>query len=343
MECDLKMSFLSIIVPVYKVEAYLNRCIDSILNQRYRNFELILVNDGSPDKSGNICDEYQLKDKRVRVIHKTNGGLSSARNEGLKVAIGEYVGFVDSDDWITSDMYSFLIENALKYDADIVASSYKLTKGDSSIKKEKCSIFCLSGQAKMKYYLEHGMKYRVADYSVCNKVYRTKLFEKIKFPEGQLYEDVVTNYKLIKIANKYVKSNKITYFYFQDCNSITRNGFKQQDYDVLLVGKQLVELATEENNYELLELAKMKEARAYFSMLSKISVYGFSADIKNKEEIIRELRFNLIGNYLLLIKSPMPLNRKIIMTLLCVNEKIISRPISIYHKFKIIFKSRLQN
>ena len=329
MNLNLKKPYLSIIVPVYNVEKYLNRCLDSILNQEYKDFELILVDDGSSDDSGKICDTYSLKDKRVKVIHKENGGLSSARNAGLNKASGSYVGFVDSDDWITEDMYSFLINNALKYDSDIVASAYRLTKGDSSTKIRKEFVICLTGKEKLKFYFEHGMKSRVADYSVCNKIYRKYLFEEIKFPEGQLYEDGVTNYKLIKKANMYVKSNKITYFYFQEGNSITRNSFSKQDYDILLVGRQFVELAVDEKDDELYQLAKMKEARSYFSMLVKISLYGFTDETSHQREIIKELTKNLRTNYFLLLKSPMPLNRKIMMSFLCIDINFISLPVKI--------------
>ena len=105
---------ISVIVPVYNVENYLRRCVDSIINQTYKNLEIILVDDGSPDNCPVICDEYAQKDSRIKVIHKENGGLSSARNCGMDMATGEYIGFVDGDDWIESDMYKFLIENAEK-------------------------------------------------------------------------------------------------------------------------------------------------------------------------------------------------------------------------------------
>lgn len=113
------MCEISIIVPVYKVEPYLRKCVDSILAQTFTNFEVILVDDGSPDNSGKICDEYAIKDSRVRVIHKENGGLSSARNAGIDIARGKYLGFVDSDDYIAEDMYEVLYENLKFYDADI--------------------------------------------------------------------------------------------------------------------------------------------------------------------------------------------------------------------------------
>ena len=116
---------ISIIIPVYKTEPYLRKCVDSVLAQTYTNLEVILVDDGSPDDCGKICDEYAAKDSRVKVIHKENGGLSSARNCGLDVATGKYIGFVDSDDWIDPDMYETLLGLLLRYDADIAEGSYR--------------------------------------------------------------------------------------------------------------------------------------------------------------------------------------------------------------------------
>ena len=120
------MAVISVIVPVYKVEKFLDRCINSIIQQTFTNLEIILVDDGSPDRSGEICDEWKMKDKRIRVIHKENGGLSDARNKGLDVATGDYVAFIDSDDWIDPDMFQLLYDATQKYQADIAECSWRL-------------------------------------------------------------------------------------------------------------------------------------------------------------------------------------------------------------------------
>jgi len=115
---------ISIIVPVYNVERYIRKCVKSLINQTYKNIEIILVNDGSPDNCGQICDDFAREDRRIVVIHKENGGLCSARNAGLSVATGKYIGFVDSDDWIRADMYEYLYINAKSHDADIACCNY---------------------------------------------------------------------------------------------------------------------------------------------------------------------------------------------------------------------------
>lgn len=130
---------ISVIVPIYKVENYLNRCVESIRKQTYRNLEIILVDDGSPDACGEMCDRYAQEDSRIRVIHKENGGLSDARNAGIEVATGEYIAFVDSDDWIDDKMYEVLYSTLLKYNADIAECSYRNLYADCIVEETNCT------------------------------------------------------------------------------------------------------------------------------------------------------------------------------------------------------------
>lgn len=136
----MKEDLISIIVPVYKVENYLSKCLDSMICQTYKNIEIILVDDGSPDNSGKICDDYAKKDSRIKVIHKENGGLSDARNAGLKIATGKYIGFVDSDDYISVEMYEKLYNQAKKEDADIACCNYYRVKMEKNLIKELLEI-----------------------------------------------------------------------------------------------------------------------------------------------------------------------------------------------------------
>lgn len=315
------MPKVSVIVPVYKVEKYLNRCVDSILNQTFQDFELILVDDGSPDNCGMICNVIAKNDSRVKVIHKENGGLSSARNAGIKVAEGEFLSFVDSDDWISKDMLSHMVSLAEQYKSEIVSVSYCLATVQTKVKQNETKISVFTRDEALLYYMKEGMSKRIADYPAWIKLYKRELFDGFEFPEGQLYEDVATNFALIKKVNCYVKSSRICYYYFQEGSSIVRSGFKMRDMDAVLIGNQLIKLSEGESQ-ELKRLAYEKRARAYFSMLSKIVVYGIDESVKEPEKVTRKIVKHLRKNYRLLMSSSMPLNRKILMTVFAINYKI---------------------
>lgn len=327
------MPRISIIVPVYKVEAYLQRCVNSILAQTYQDFELILVDDGSPDSSGNMCDDFSKVDMRIKVIHKKNGGLSSARNAGLDIACGEYVGFIDSDDWITIDMFEHLIGIIDCYNCEIASASYVFSNGETTFQQPNIEIKVYDRKEALCYYMSEGMSKRIADYPACIKLYKRNLFNEIRFPQGQLYEDGATNFALIQKVSRYAKSNKVCYYYYQNGTSITRGGFKSKDMDLIKVGEQFVSLATIENDEVILKLATIKKARCYFSLLAKIAAYGFDEKLENQSDIISQLTCELRKNYLLLMKSTMPLNRKLMMSLLCINLNCLKFPIKVFQAF----------
>lgn len=179
---------ISVIVPVYKVEPYLSRCLDSIINQTYRNLEIILVDDGSPDHCGEICDEYARQDSRIRVIHKSNGGLSDARNHGIDVATGDYIAFVDSDDYVTTDMYEKMLAR-LEFDNSdmVVCNYYRFDEG--SVPPEYGYINLpdrvLSKDEAFDFYLQIGGDY----VSAWNKLYKRGIFADLRYPTGKIYED----------------------------------------------------------------------------------------------------------------------------------------------------------
>lgn len=235
---------ISIIVPVYNVEEYIFECIDSILNQTFTDFELILVNDGSNDNSGNICEKYKAIDNRIKVIHKQNGGLSDARNEGLKIANGDYIGFVDSDDIISSNMYEILYNLAEKYNADISSCAMKSFSNNldnnSSINNGNIRMF--KGQDIIKAHYEGKLN----QISACNKLYRNNLFEEIKFPKGRIYEDISIIYKLYAKCNTLVESKSDLYFYRRREGSITKSKFSERRFDIIPLYKE---------QYEFIKLA----------------------------------------------------------------------------------------
>ena len=210
---------ISIIVPVYNAAPYLSVCIESILNQTYKDLELILINDGSKDNSGEICDDYALRDNRIKVVHKKNGGVSSARNAGLELATGEYVGWVDADDYIEPDMFEYLYKLAINYKADIAECGYASVDGD----KVTVANFGKGLEYGDGKFITH--KYLEADifYGIVTKLYKRSLFERVRFPEGRIWEDIwlVTYFCFEPV--RYVRNPEVKYYYRQTEGSIIRS------------------------------------------------------------------------------------------------------------------------
>lgn len=211
---------ISVIVPVYNVEAYLARCLDSILTQTYSNLEIILVDDGTKDSSGVICDEYAAKDSRIRVIHKENGGLSSARNVGIDLAQGEYIAFVDSDDWLEPDAYRQLLELARKYDVKLVCGGRYDVQCETG---EKTLGLCPPREEVItaEALLKRIFTWDNIDSAAWDKLYHRSLFEQIRYPLGKIVEDVPTTYRIALRAERAAMCNQPVYNYFHRPNSIT--------------------------------------------------------------------------------------------------------------------------
>ena len=240
---------ISIVVPIYNVEKYLPKCIESILNQTYKNFELILVDDGAKDNCGKICDEYAQKDNRIIVIHKENGGLSSARNAGIDIAKGEYIGFVDSDDWIQSEMYEKLVYLIENYNADIAQCEFiNAPYEDIKIQPEEEVIKTFTNiEGLNNLYNDMYVSTVVA----WNKLYKTSLFKEIRYPNGKIHEDEGTTYKLIFNAKKIVYTNQKYYYYRQTPNSITNAAFNKKRLNILDVFDEKIEYMSKINNADL--------------------------------------------------------------------------------------------
>lgn len=214
----MKDELISIIIPVYNVEKYLGKCIESIINQTYNNLEIILVNDGSKDGSKDICEAYKKKDKRIIVVNKENGGLSDARNSGIKIAKGKYIGFVDSDDYIDKDMYKVLYNDIVSNEADIAICNYKkIYENDLINVEDKFNNTEIYNKVDAIRLLITGEK--INDYA-WNKLYKKELFENIKYPVGKNMEDMGTTYKLFEIAERITYNEYIGYYYLQRNNSI---------------------------------------------------------------------------------------------------------------------------
>lgn len=217
-------TLISVIVPVYKVEPYLRKCVESIQAQTHRNLEIILVDDGSPDTCGTICDELAAQDSRIQVIHKENGGLSSARNAGLEIARGEYIGFVDSDDWLEPETYEWLLDLALSEDVKLVcAGRYDCTSWSGTRQVGLCPTTreVISGEelARRIFRWEH------VDSAAWDKLYHRSLFREIRYPLGVVSEDVPTTYRIALEAGRVGMLDKPVYNYFHRPGSITTASF----------------------------------------------------------------------------------------------------------------------
>lgn len=210
---------VSVIVPVYNTENYLQECIDSIMEQSFPNMEIILVDDGSTDNSSEICDIYNKRYACIKVVHKENGGLSSARNAGLEKATGDWIGFVDSDDKLIPNIYNSLI-SLNKVDADIITMGRELLFDDGHTK----SLYChLEPEIIDKFgFLKYILEYRKLDMSVCDKLFRKEVFEEVRFPEGALCEDMLVIPDIVEHTKKVLITGIPGYVYRQRSNSITK-------------------------------------------------------------------------------------------------------------------------
>ena len=235
------MDLITIVVPVYNVERYLSACIESILLQTYRNLQILLVNDGSTDSCPQICDEYALKDKRIEVIHKSNGGLSDARNFGIEHARGQYISFVDSDDVIASDMVEYLYRLLKRNHADIsVCQPLRITDNGDSIDVEKNIFkdFVVSGN--LVCFHEFMSRQHIGTIA-CGKLYKIDLFKDVRYPNGRYHEDVFTTYKLIALSDSIAVGGEKKYVYRIRKSSITQSSFSPKHLDAVIAKEELAD------------------------------------------------------------------------------------------------------
>lgn len=243
------MELISVIVPVYNVEPYLDRCVESIVNQTYRNLEILLVDDGSPDRCPEMCDAWAEKDSRIKVIHKENGGLSDARNVGMAAASGELIGFVDSDDWIAPEMYQRLYAALITTGSDIAACGAEMVYGDDTPSRKLTAEgeFILSNEEAMQAIIEEKQLKQPVWY----KLYKTNLIQGILFPVGKYHEDVFWSYRVVGKARKIAVFDTPCYFYLQRNESIMGENYSLKRLDGLEAKQQ--RFAYIKSNYPALE------------------------------------------------------------------------------------------
>ena len=313
---------ISVIVPVYKVEPYLRKCVDSILAQTYTNLEVILVDDGSPDSCGAICDEYAAKDNRVRVIHKHNGGLSDARNAGLNIATGDWLSFIDSDDWIEASMYETLLHNATKNNAEISIGGVvdevltdngivitKTTQGGSVVTEVR------EKQSAIRHFLCNS-------WSAWDKIYRRMVFDGVRYPVGEINEDEAIALQLLEKCERVVYTNEVFYHYIKRPESITTSSFSPKKFAWYRHCRDNLEWIRE-HHPELTEPAAARYRGALLWTLTEIAMSD-KAYPAEQQDMLTEL----CNNRELFFRIPFDaLNEKIRFMMLCY------LPFSLYRLF----------
>lgn len=258
-------SMVSIIVPVYNVEQYIDSCITSIITQTYENLEIILVDDGTPDNSGVICDEYAKKDKRITVIHKTNGGLSSARNAGLDIATGDYIMFVDSDDFLVDNAVELLVRDSQKYDADFVQYfMVHTTSADYSRQhaQDNYNVELITDLRQMYWKMYNTIG---AGESACTKLYKKHLFDNLRFKEGIIHEDVYFTLLMIQKARRALYLDTSLYYYIIHQNSIITSAFTKKKLDGIWVSEYRID---EFNRLGFTDLENFAKEKHFFKLVN---------------------------------------------------------------------------
>lgn len=315
-------ALVSVIVPVFKVERYIQRCLDSICNQTYRNLEIILIDDGSPDRSGEICDEYARKDKRIKVIHKQNAGVSAARNDGLDIATGDFITFVDSDDYIAPEMYQTLVKLIIDKKVDIAICNFakenKYGVFEPYWKEDLQCIF--SQQEQLKYLLTN----RYYCCSCCEMLFKKKYLTDIRFDIMKKHnEDLLFIYEVMKKAQKSVYSSKALYFYCNNQDSAANSNFNDSKMSIIEVSEYI----NQDVQQEFPELAKI-EKREYMRNNITCAMEMVRSSYKNENAIYR-VRNNItrgLGSY---VFSNASFGYKILAVLISLNWNVFKKYVRI--------------
>lgn len=271
---------ISVIVPVYNVEPYLRCCLDSIVNQTYKNLEIILVDDGSPDNSGAICDEYASQDARITVIHKENGGLSAARNSGIEHAEGEFLCFIDADDMVHYSFVEVLHNACVRTGAKISVCNFCVAPQFLECTQTVPSVYT-SKQISMKLCTDSTGTLSVT----WNKLYASALFREIKFPVGRIHEDDATTYRLFWECTNCAVVSDVLYFYRQRENSIVNSDFSEKRMDAAIAYLERADFYVRHNENQMADLTKA--VCCYFLLIHR---HDIQTNLPNPDFWLRELR-----------------------------------------------------
>ncbi len=279
---------ISVVVPVYNVEKYLARCVDSILAQTFTDTEIILVDDGSTDNSGILCDQYALKDPRIKVIHKENGGLSDARNGGQAVASGDYISFIDSDDFIEPEMLQVLYDLAEESGADFSACGLRDCYENGGIGHEGSDeTFLCNGVEGLKLVLE-GDHFPI---SVCTKLLRRSFCEDLHFTKGRTYEDALYTPDLFLKATKIAVTKRCYYNYWHRADSITTKPYSERSMDVVYAYEYTLKKVLQ-HCPELEDVVRFRLCWAHFVVLDRLMVTEGYKKIPQYKAVVSFLRQN---------------------------------------------------
>ncbi|MEX2784914.1 glycosyltransferase family 2 protein [Streptococcus sp. H49] len=324
---------ISVIVPVYNVEEYLKRCLDSLVNQTYEHLEIIIVNDGSQDHSLAIAESFARKDKRINIINQENAGLSAARNTALQHITGDYVAFLDSDDWLEKDAYAYMLQLLMEKDADICVGAIRRAAQKSPLSQDAPpKEVLLTQEAYAKKYFK--IDSQSIEYYVWNKLYKRQVVEGVVFPEGLYAEDVPATFRYILNAQKIVVTDKIIYNYFINNHGLTAT-FTAKKFDVLQAWDMVVEAANHSGHADYMTWAELNRQRADFALLTELSLSPKFEALKNEfEQEIRLLSQRLKQNKTNLLSAPLPISRKLLIRLYSWNYIFFAHFVNLCVKLK---------
>ena len=332
---------ISVIVPVYNVENYLRRCLESLVNQTYINLEIIIVNDGSQDNSLAIAESFALKDKRIRIISQKNAGLSAARNTALQHITGDYVAFLDSDDWLEQDAYAYMLRVLSEQDADICVGAIRRTVKETPLppnRDPKENVLTQEAYAK-KYF---KISSQTIEYYVWNKLYKRHVVEGVQFPVGLYAEDVPATFSYILKAQKIVVTDKIVYNYFINSQGLTA-AFSAKKFDILQVWDMVVEAAGRSGNADYADWAELNRQRADLALLTELSLSPQFDSLKHEfKQEIALLSQRLKAHKENLLAAPLPVSRKLLIRLYSRNYLFFAHTINFCVKLKEHLKKTLQ-
>lgn len=293
---------LTVIVPVYNVGLYLERCLNSLINQTYHDLEIIIVNDGSTDNSQDIIEQFSLKDKRIKAIKQDNQGLSAARNAGLSIATGDYITFVDSDDWLAIDIYEHVIGLIEEYHQgiDIVhfdaIKAYGNSPAGKDVQKDIRQEYFEGREVQQKFF---GLKGKLHGISCWSKVYINRIVKDLRFPVGKMSEDIIFNFQAFCRAENCLETSKVGYFYFQREGSISCGKLNKRSFDCVDFWKQ-IEADVTDKVYK--KISRERVIKNNFILLLRAATYGVKDDFGEFDRVRKQALKTFRKNILLLMK-----------------------------------------